>query len=91
MPNADYVAAKAAELIARKQAGGDCTADESAWIKGYFDAYHPEETEQGRAMSDAYPLEKDDWFDELERGFRPNDTGKALRDLLAHNDSSGAS
>jgi hypothetical protein len=69
---------KAAELIARKSEGGDCTQDESAWIKSYFDHYHPVETEQGRAMSTAYPLENDEWWDELERGLRPNDTPEEL-------------
>jgi hypothetical protein len=83
------VAAKATELIARKQAGGDCTEDESVWILGYFDAYDPDETPEGQAMSTAYPLEHDQWWRERENGDRPNDTGRDIIRRLAEDDSSG--
>jgi hypothetical protein len=62
--------ATADELIARKQAGRDCTDEESAWIKRYFDTHHPADTAEGRALADAYLLESDEWFAEVERGER---------------------
>lgn len=76
---------KAAELVARKEAGGDCTQDESAWILGYFDAYHPKTTREGVAMAAAYPLEHDQWATEFRNGDRPNDTGRRIIAWLAQN------
>lgn len=60
----------AKDLIAIKQQGGDCTADESAWIMAFFDSFHPEITPQGAALADAFPLERDQWFYEVEEGHR---------------------
>lgn len=58
----------ARDLIARKRLGGDCTAEESAWILSYFDSCDP--SDAGQALADAYPLEADQWHDERERGLR---------------------
>lgn len=82
--NAEHVAATAAELIARKQAGGDCTEDESAWIKGYFDAFDPLKTQPGADLANAYPLECDEWAEEAINGMRPNDSGKDIIAAVAH-------
>jgi hypothetical protein len=65
-----FATASATELIERKRNGGDCNQDESAWIKAYFDTGEPE-SDEWAALSDAYPIEYDEWGEELERGDRP--------------------
>lgn len=69
----------AKDLIAIKQQGGDCTADESAWIMAFFDSFHPEITPQGAALADAFPLERDQWFYEVEEGHRESRVIRGVR------------
>lgn len=66
----DEIREVARRLIAEKKKGVDCTADESAWILSYFDKFPPELTPEGEAMSEVYPLEADQWYDEMLRGLR---------------------
>jgi len=58
-------------ILARKADGIDCTADESAWIKGVFDRVDPfdPDTIAGR-LAAAFPLEWAEWNTEVENGDR---------------------
>lgn len=58
-----------AEMVADKDRGIDCSAEESADIKGYFDA-HPPISPEGHEVAMRFPLESDEWFEERERGDR---------------------
>lgn len=58
------------EIIERKRAGIDCTEDESAYVKRYFDhlARHGS-GEDGEAAA-LFPLEWDEWCTDREAGVR---------------------
>lgn len=56
-------------ILDRKRQGTDCTSDESAAIKGYFDTHHPEQ--EGCEVAQEFVSEADEWFSECERGWRP--------------------
>lgn len=66
----------AVELVTRKQAGGDCTEDESAWIKRFFDLYGPEAIVSGY-LAEAYPLQIAEWWDDTEHDLRPESLTEA--------------
>ena len=63
---ADQVAA----LISRKVGGVDCTEEESAWIKSYFDYFHPEWTDEGARLAGFYPVELAEWIEEVQENRR---------------------
>lgn len=57
------------EIFQRKvDKGIDCTEEESAVIKRYFDLVDPEGTLQGSAVALAFTTEHAEWDDELARG-----------------------
>jgi hypothetical protein len=56
------------DIVQRKQAGRDCTEDESAEIKRYFDSHpDPDGTD---VVGDLFPLELSEWIEEREAGAR---------------------
>ena len=75
----------ALEILARKRRGIDSTDDESAVIKSHFDRHHPVDTASGRLAAGLFMTEAAEWFDELERGDRPESVAfqKARKELAA--------
>lgn len=57
-----------AAIKARKLDGVDCTEEESAIIKGYFDRYHPEGP--GATVAEHFPVEHAEWATEVSEGHR---------------------
>ena len=68
------------EILGAKQHGVDCDSDESARIKGYFDKHDPLTGNDtlAKGLADQFPLECDEWQEEVERGLRhpTPDSGK---------------
>jgi hypothetical protein len=58
-------------ILDRKQAGIDCSEDESCEILRFLDEYPPTRTKDGRVICHYFPLERDQWYAELEAGDRP--------------------
>lgn len=59
-----------AGIAARKRRGIDCSADESAIVMRFFDGHDPEVDAEGEKIAELFPLERDQWGDEKERGLR---------------------
>jgi hypothetical protein len=75
----------ALEILARKRHSIDATADESAVIKSFFDQFHPIDSVSGRLAADLFMTEAAEWFEELERGDRPESRAslRARKELVA--------
>lgn len=59
--------------------GIDCDQDESSHILGFFDAWPPLDTAPGRAVGALFPLEQDQWLEEVENGGRKPDMSVECR------------
>lgn len=51
-------------IVARKLTGTDCTDDESAMIKRYFDRFHPDDSLSGTYVASLFTAEADEWAGE---------------------------
>lgn len=59
------------EVVARKRAGIDCTEDESALVKRYFDDYAGTDAETDEdSPFGLFPLEYAEWAEEILDGRR---------------------
>lgn len=58
------------EIASRKRQGIDCTEDESAIVKHYFDHYMSEADAEWDVFAGLFSLEFAEWCDEQEKGTR---------------------
>lgn len=58
-------------ILTAKRQGRDCTEDESAAIKRYFDTHDPGAEQVAGQLAKEFPVEHAEWHDEFDAGARP--------------------